>query len=228
MPMQRAVRPQGTANGAARGEGLLGATVDALAGTLGLRDNGTGDHSSDVLRLSCLLGRRLRLRARALRDLGYAARLHDIGKVGVPDVILHKAGPLDAPEWLTVRGHAAWGADLVAHIPGLERVARIVRHHHERFDGTGYPDGLAGEQILLEARIVAVAECWTAMTSPRPHRPALSETEALAELEQDAGRHLDARLLDALRPARGSRVDAGIGMCLLVPRGEDVRVAAAS
>jgi len=128
-----------------------------------------------------------------------AGLLHDVGKVLVPAAILAKPGPLDEEEWRLVRLHPVHGEGLLAAVPDLRPIAPIVRQHHERFDGTGYPDGLAGEEILLEARIVAVAECWIAMTSPRPHRPALSEAEALRELEAAAGHHLDARLIDALR-----------------------------
>ena len=115
-----------------------------LAGTLGLRDGHTGEHSDRVVELAQRIGERLGLGRRELRDLGYAARLHDIGKVGVPDAVLHKPGPLMDAERELIKGHSVWGADLVGRIPGLEDVARIVRHHHERYDGEGYPDRLAG------------------------------------------------------------------------------------
>ena len=128
---------------------LLAATVDVLAGTLGLRDGSTGDHSDRVVELAQRIGERLGLERRELRDLGYAARLHDIGKVGVPDAVLFKAGPLEDDEREVVEHHAVAGATLIGEIPGLEAVARIVRHHHECYDGNGYPDGLSGRDIPL-------------------------------------------------------------------------------
>ena len=180
------------------GDGLLGPTVEALAGTLGLRDDCTGVHSSRVVALSCLMGRRMGLGTRSLRDLAYAAELHDIGKVGVPDAVLRKAGPLGESEWNVVRSHSAWGAELIEKIPGLERVARIVLHHHERYDGRGYPDGLEGEDIPTESRILAVADAFVAMTEDRPYRRALSVDAAFRELGAHSGLQFDPAVVDVL------------------------------
>jgi HD-GYP domain-containing protein (c-di-GMP phosphodiesterase class II) len=180
------------------GEGLLGPTVEALAGTLGLRDDSTGVHSSRVVTLTCLIGRRLGLDTRSLRDLTYAAELHDIGKVGVPDSVLRKAGPLAAEEWEVIRSHSAWGAGLIEKIPGLERVATIVLHHHERYDGRGYPDGLEGEDIPMESRVLSVADAFVAMTEDRPSRRALSTEAAARELRDHAGVQFDPRAVEAL------------------------------
>ena len=180
------------------GDGLLGPTVQALAGTLGLRDDSTGVHSSRVVTLTCLVGRRLRLDTKSLRDLAYAAELHDIGKVGVPDTVLRKAGALTDTEWEVVRSHSTWGADLIERIPGLERVATIVLHHHERYDGRGYPDGLEGEAIPLESRILSVADAFVAMTEDRPYRRALSAEAAGRELRDHAGRQFDPEVVQAL------------------------------
>jgi HD-GYP domain-containing protein (c-di-GMP phosphodiesterase class II) len=180
------------------GDGLLGPTVEALAGTLGLRDDSTGVHSSRVVTLTSLVGRRLRLGTGSLRDLAYAAELHDIGKVGVPDAVLRKAGPLAAEEWEVVRSHSAWGAELIEKIPGLERVATIVRHHHERYDGRGYPDRLEGEDIPVESRILAVADAFVAMTEDRPYRRALSEEAAVRELHEHGGLQFDPGAVEAL------------------------------
>ena len=180
------------------GDRVLEATIDALAGTLGLRDDSTGRHSSRVSDLTQRIGRRRRLRPTALRDLVYAAEIHDIGKVGIPDSVLLKAGPLSDPEWEMIRSHSTWGAELVLRIPGLERVATIVRHHHERFDGQGYPDGLAGEDIPIESRILAVADAFVAMTENRPYRVALSEEQAVAELGAGRGGQFDPIVVDAL------------------------------
>ena len=185
-------------------EPVLSATVTALAGTLGLRDGGTGKHSTRVCDIAERMGRRRRLRPRALRDLVYAAEIHDIGKVGIPDSILLKDGKLTAHEWKVIREHSAWGAELVQRIPGLERVALIVRHHHERFDGDGYPDGVAGEDIPLESRILAVADAFVAMTEDRPYRVALSERQAAEELLACSGSQFDPTVVDALEAELGS------------------------
>jgi two-component system, cell cycle response regulator len=178
---------------------LLDATVDALAGTLGLRDGHTGQHCERVVQLARRIGRQLALTHGDQRDLDYAARLHDIGKVGVPDAVLHKRGPLTDDEWDVIRGHAACGAELVERIPGLERVALIVRHHHERFDGRGYPDGIAGGAIPLGSRILAVADAYVAMTEDRPYRRRRPEFEVDRELRDGAGSQFDPWVVGALR-----------------------------
>jgi HD-GYP domain-containing protein (c-di-GMP phosphodiesterase class II) len=180
-------------------ETLLAATVDVLAGTLGLRDGHTGEHSDRVVGLSHRIGERLGLGRRELRDLGYAARLHDIGKVGVPDLVLHKAGPLDDDERELIKGHSVWGADLVGRIPGLEDVARIVRHHHERYDGFGYPDKLAGRDIPLASRILTVADAYVAMTEDRPYRQARPRFEVDHEFRDCSGKQFDPYVVEALR-----------------------------
>jgi HD-GYP domain-containing protein (c-di-GMP phosphodiesterase class II) len=177
---------------------LLDTTVEALAGALGLRDGSTGEHSAWVVELACRLGQRLGLSDAELRELEYAARLHDIGKLGVPDSILHKPAPLSPREWKHVRGHAAWGAQLLARVQGLESVARIVRHHHERYDGTGYPDGLAGEEIPFASRILAVADSYVAMTEDRRYRQALPRPAAVRELRRNRGTQFDPHAVDAL------------------------------
>jgi HD-GYP domain-containing protein (c-di-GMP phosphodiesterase class II) len=180
-------------------ETLLAATVDVLAGTLGLRDGHTGEHSDRVVGLSHRIGERLGLGRRELRDLSYAARLHDIGKVGVPDLVLHKPGPLDAEERELIKGHSVWGADLVGRIPGLQDVARIVRHHHERYDGFGYPDGLLGRDIPLASRILTVADAYVAMTEDRPYRRARPRFEVDHEFRDCSGKQFDPYVVHALR-----------------------------
>jgi HD-GYP domain-containing protein (c-di-GMP phosphodiesterase class II) len=182
-------------------EELLAATVEVLADTLGLRDTETRDHCTRVVELSHLLGRHLGLSDEELRELGYAARVHDIGKVGVPDAVLYKPGPLDELEAELLREHSGWGADLVQRIPGLERVADIVRHHHERFDGNGYPDGLTAEETPLESRILAVADAYVAMNEDRPYRIALTPEGVAGELSAGRGRQFDPAVLDALEAA---------------------------
>jgi HD-GYP domain-containing protein (c-di-GMP phosphodiesterase class II) len=132
-----------------------------------------------------------------LVDLAYAAELHDIGKVGLPDAVLLKPGPLLEIEWELVRSHSGWGSDLLRTVPGLERVAVIVRHHHERFDGCGYPDGLQAEEIPVESRILAVVDAYVAMTEERPYAAARDPHAAAVELRAQRGSQFDPRVLDA-------------------------------
>ena len=189
-------------------ETLLAATVDVLAGTLGLRDGHTGEHSDRVVGLSHRIGERLGLGRRELRDLGYAARLHDIGKVGVPDAVLFKAGPLDDDEREVVQHHAVAGAELIGEIPGLEPVARIVRHHHENYDGTGYPDRLAGRDIPLSSRILSAADAFAAMTEDRPYRRARPRFEVDREFKDCSGSQFDPYVVAALQEAVGAHSSA--------------------
>jgi HD-GYP domain-containing protein (c-di-GMP phosphodiesterase class II) len=178
---------------------LLPATVDVLAGALGLRDGSTGDHSDRVVELAQRIGEKLGLERRELRDLGYAARLHDIGKVGVPDAVLFKAGPLEDDEREVVQHHAVAGATLIGELPGLEAVARIVRHHHECYNGNGYPDGLSGRDIPLSSRILSVADAYAAMTEDRPYRRARPRFEVDQELKDCSGSQFDPYVVAALR-----------------------------
>jgi HD-GYP domain-containing protein (c-di-GMP phosphodiesterase class II) len=180
-------------------EGLLSATVDVLAGTLGLRDGSTGEHSDRVVDLAQRIGERLGLERRELRDLNYAARLHDIGKVGVPDAVLFKAGPLDGDEREVIQHHSVAGAELIGELPGLEPVARVVRHHHENYDGSGYPDGLSGRDIPLSSRILSVADAYAAMTEDRPYRRARPRFEVDQEFMDCSGSQFDPYVVAAMR-----------------------------
>jgi HD-GYP domain-containing protein (c-di-GMP phosphodiesterase class II) len=183
---------------------LLPATVDVLAGALGLRDDSTGDHSDRVVELAQRIGEKLGLERRELRDLGYAARLHDIGKVGVPDAVLFKAGPLDDDEREVIQHHAVAGATLIGELPGLEAVARIVRHHHECYNGNGYPDGLSGRDIPLSSRILSVADAYAAMTEDRPYRRARPRFEVDREFLDGSGSQFDPYVVAALREVVGT------------------------
>jgi hypothetical protein len=174
------------------------ARVDALATAMDMRDGYTGRHSGEVVPLALGVGERLGLDAAALRELEFAARLHDIGKIAVPDAILRKPTSLDADEWSVMRCHPAWGSEMLARIPGLELVATIVRFHHERWDGRGYPDGLAGDRIPLASRVIFACDAYRAMMADRPYRRALGHERAAAELRANAGSQFDAAVVETL------------------------------
>ena len=178
------------------------AGVEALAAAVDLRDNYTAEHCEEVVELARRVGERLGMAGPELHDLELAARLHDVGKIGVPDAVLRKPGPLDNEEWELIRQHPAWGAEMLAKVPELAGVAALVRYEHERWDGGGYPDGLRGEEIPLPSRIVFTCDAFHAMTSDRPYRRAMERKAALHEL---AGR---ARRL-AVRPQHGVGTSGG-------------------
>ncbi|MGB9897202.1 HD domain-containing phosphohydrolase, partial [Thermanaerothrix sp.] len=163
------------------------ATLLGWSRALELRDRETQGHSERVVRLSLALGRRLGLQGQALDDLRYGALLHDIGKIGIPDSILLKPGPLTPEEWAIMRQHPQIAYDLLKDIPFLRRAVEILYAHHERWDGSGYPRGLKGEEIPLGARIFAVVDVWDALTSERPYRPAWPPQQARAYLQEQAG-----------------------------------------
>jgi HD-GYP domain-containing protein (c-di-GMP phosphodiesterase class II) len=180
----------------------LDASMQSLAALLDLRDGYTGQHSSMVVSLCEQVGRRVGVAGAELEHLRIAAHLHDLGKIGVPDQILHKPGPLNDAEWSIMREHPVWGARALERISGFRPASRAVRHHHERWDGRGYPDGLAGETIPIGARVIAVCDAYEAMTSTRPYRPALAEPLARERIVAGAGTQFDPAvtwgLLDAL------------------------------
>lgn len=172
-------------------------TYQALATAIDARDSYTGDHSIRVADLCERLGRALGLDARSLDELRAAGRLHDLGKIGVPDAVLVKPGPLTPAEAAVMRRHAEAGHAIVQGAPLPERVKQAVRSAHERWDGTGYPDGLAGATIPLFARIVAVVDAYQAMTDERPYREAVAPAEALRRLEAAAGSQFDPEVVAA-------------------------------
>jgi putative nucleotidyltransferase with HDIG domain len=159
-------------------------------------DRGTAFHSREVAAWAGVIGERLGLGPTDLAELELGALLHDLGKARVPVRVLSKPGPLDPAERELVNRHPAWGAELLERVPGLEKVAAIVRFHHERWDGTGYPDGLRGDRIPMASRIVAVCDAYQAMTSERPYRPALPPAAAAHELRAGAGTQFDPALVD--------------------------------
>jgi HD-GYP domain-containing protein (c-di-GMP phosphodiesterase class II) len=172
--------------------------IDALAAALAERDRYTGEHSATVVELAETVATALGLEEVEVERIGHAARLHDVGKVGVPDRILHKAAPLGGEEWELMREHPLIGERIVRAIPGMGSVARIVRHEHERVDGSGYPDGLAGDAIPVGSRIILACDAYHAMTSDRPYRGAMAHQEAIAELASCAGTQFDPEVVSAL------------------------------
>jgi len=158
---------------------------------------GAVDHGSEAARLTGLVADELGLEASQRWRACAGARLHDIGKLAVPEVILSKPTALDVAEWEAVRRHPDVGADILSLAPGLRDVAEVVRQHHERHDGTGYPRGLSGEQICIEARIVAVCDTWVAMCSDRPHRASRTTPQAVDELRRAAGSQLHPQVVEA-------------------------------
>jgi diguanylate cyclase (GGDEF)-like protein len=172
--------------------------IPALAVALAERDRYTGEHSAAVIKMSGGVARYLGLRAAEVERVKTAALVHDIGKVAIPDEILRKPGPLTDEEWELMREHPVIGERILSVLPGMSGVARIVRHEHERWDGRGYPDGLAGEEIPVGSRIIIAADAYHAMTSDRPYRAARSHREAIRELTQCAGSQFDPAVTAAL------------------------------
>jgi GAF domain-containing protein len=174
------------------------AHVESLAAAMDMRDRRTARHSEDVVRLARAVGELLDLETASMLELEIAARLHDVGKIRVPDAVLNKAGPLDGDESEVIRCHVTWGAETLSQIPGLEAVATVVRFHHERWDGLGYPEGLRGARIPLASRIISVCDAFGAMTCDRPYRAAMAVEVALEEVRACAGSQFDPAVVEAL------------------------------
>ncbi len=171
--------------------------AEALAEALDIREHETGAHSRRVACHTLVLARRFTADAGQLRQIYWGALLHDIGKIGIADAILLKQGALNEDEWLEMRTHPEKGHRIVAQIPGMEQAAEIILSHEERFDGTGYPRGLKGEQISLGARLFALIDTLDAMTSDRSYRKALSFDQALAEIVKMSGTQFDPTAVQA-------------------------------
>jgi diguanylate cyclase (GGDEF)-like protein len=173
-------------------------TRDVLRRIMHAKQPSLEDHSSDVAELCARVGRHLSMSAEELDELGRAAELHDVGKVGIPDAILEKPADLDAAEWEFMRQHTLLGERILNAAPALRPVAMIVRASHERWDGGGYPDGLAGHEIPLGARIIAACDAYDAMTTDRCYRERMSSESACEELRRESGRQFDPIVVDAL------------------------------
>ncbi|HEV7773399.1 MAG TPA: HD domain-containing phosphohydrolase [Conexibacter sp.] len=172
-------------------------TRDVLLQVLQEREPELHHHLAGVAALAVALGRHLALSAEQVDEVTRAAELHDVGKIAIPDEILHKPAPLDAREWDLMRQHTIIGDRILGAAPAMRPVAEIVRASHERWDGKGYPDGLAGEQIPLGARIVSVCDAYHAMTTPRPYQGMLEQDAALAELRRCADTQFDPAIVEA-------------------------------
>jgi HD-GYP domain-containing protein (c-di-GMP phosphodiesterase class II) len=175
-------------------------TIQNLADIVDMRDHYTFEHSRRVAELSAELARRLGLSNERVETIFLAARVHDVGKIGVSSQVLYKQGPLDEAEWKEMRGHSEAGAKLIDKFPDFKKTRELILHHHERYDGKGYPQGLAGEQIPFGARVIAVADTYDAMTTQRPYRAPLSRADVLEQLRQARGTQLDPRAVDAFLP----------------------------
>jgi len=172
--------------------------VDALATTLEAKSAYTCGHSGRVAELSLALAKVMGLSVVEQEMIHIGGHLHDIGKIGIPDAILNKPGKLTESEFAIIRQHPDIGSNIVSKVKALHAIESIVRHHHEHFDGTGYPDGLCGQEISLGARIVAVADAFDAMNTIRTYRPALSLKQAMAEMWRCRGSQFDPEIVDAL------------------------------
>ncbi len=178
-------------------EGTLLEIIETLNAAVEARDPYTAGHSQRVRRVSLAIGRELRLPARHLGALATAALFHDIGKIGMPDSILTKPEKLDRAEAAVMREHATRGAEIVARISSLSESVPAIRHHHERWDGFGYPDRLSGTDIPVESAIIAIADSWDAMTTDRPYAIALDVNEAMLQIQAGRGKQFNPAVVDA-------------------------------
>jgi diguanylate cyclase (GGDEF)-like protein/putative nucleotidyltransferase with HDIG domain len=178
---------------------MLGKTIlesiTAFANTIRVKDSYTAEHTEKTVKIALAIGKKLGLKSRQLRNLRYAALLHDLGKVGIPERILRKPGKLTPEEFKEIKKHPLVGVEILRPIHELTEIIPAILYHHERFDGKGYPYGLEGNQIPVEARIVAIADSFQALTSNRPYRRAYSLSEAIKIIEEESGTHFDPEIV---------------------------------
>jgi HD-GYP domain-containing protein (c-di-GMP phosphodiesterase class II) len=183
-------------------------TALVLGNVIEADDGYTGEHSHSVVELTLDVGVRLGLDPDSMRNLEFAALLHDVGKIAIPKEIINKPGKLAPNEWRIIKTHTLEGQKLLDQVGGfMRKVGLIVRSHHEQWDGGGYPDGLAGDEIPLEARIIACCDSWNAMRTDRPYRRALPHDAAVAELRAGSGSQFDPRIVEALLANVDDRLD---------------------
>jgi putative nucleotidyltransferase with HDIG domain len=173
-------------------------TVAVLADAIEAKDAYTRGHCESVSQIAVEVAKRLGIKGEELDHLRYAALLHDVGKIGVPDGILLKPGKLLPEEFLVIKKHATIGSDLISRVPMLSAIAPIILHHHERIDGSGYPMGLLGDGISLSSRIIGVVDAFDAMTTTRPYREPLDSDTAIAELRRHSGSQFDEQVVNTL------------------------------
>ncbi len=190
-------------------ERLFRESLRALVAAIDARDPYTAGHSERVSRYAVWMGETLGLSREEQKQLELAALFHDIGKISIPDAVLLKAGRLSEEEYRLIQSHPERGVEILRHIRQFEPILPAVRHHHERWDGQGYPDGLAGEAIPLFARIIAYVDTYDALTTDRPYRKGFPPRRALEILEENAGTQLDPGLFGAFRAALPRMVQAG-------------------
>ncbi len=184
------------ARGDMRENRLAGAVVEVLSTALDIRDKMTHRHAQRVARTAAAVARGMHLSTAQVSEIEYAASLHDIGKIGVPDGILRKSAPLDDDEWMEMRRHSELGYQILKGIDFFKDAADIVYAHHEHYDGTGYPRGLIHDEIPLGARVFAVVDAYDAMTSRRPYRDAMTRERALREIAHNAGTQFDPKVVE--------------------------------
>jgi len=171
-------------------------TIIALASAIDARDPYTYQHSNNVTKYAVRIAKEMKLPSKMIEDIKYASLLHDVGKIGIRDDVLMKPGKLTDEEFLQIKNHPIKGEEIIKSLPFLKGIGRIMRHHHERFDGKGYPDGIKGKDIELSARILKIADFFDAITTDRPYRKAFSLEEAKNELIKNKGVELDPNLTD--------------------------------
>ncbi len=174
-------------------------TIKTLSQTLEAKDQYTSGHSIRVAELAKEMGKNLNLRADKLETIEYIAILHDIGKIGVPEQILNKPASLNTQEFEKIKDHPVLGQKIIEDVEFLSAYSSVIRHHHERYDGRGYPDGLKGEEIPMEARIIAVADTFDAMTTKRSYREAIDKIATLREIELQKSKQFDPQVVEALK-----------------------------
>lgn len=176
---------------------LFLSAVDGFAAAVGARDGYTLEHSRQVARFAVLLSKKIGLDGKNLRTVRIAGELHDIGKIGVPETILLKKDVLTGGEYTVMKTHSEKSAEILSPVPNLDDVVKAVRSHHERYDGSGYPDKLKGQDIPLLGRILAVCDAFSAMITERPYRPAIKPANARQELRAESGEQFDPELVTA-------------------------------
>ena len=200
-------------------------TLASLSNALEAKDEYTSQHTEEVVRLTVAVAAEFGLDLDGIRNVELGAVLHDIGKVRVPEAILNKPGPLDEAEWAIMKTHPEVGEHILRPIQTLQPILPIVRHHHERWDGKGYPDGLEGQAIPLGARIVSACDAYRAMTEDRPYRKALSESEAREQLVQGADTQFDSDCVRALLRVLDRRSSGATIVALRPPGADDATLA---